>query len=79
MVWQGVFAAARALAPAVVFMDEVDALAPAREGGSGGSSSGTATSTSSASEASARLVTTLLTEMEAGGWEIQFAWLQDLW
>ena len=30
---QGVFAAARAAAPAVVFIDELDALAPARGGG----------------------------------------------
>ena len=30
-VMQGVFAAAKASAPAIVFIDEVDALAPARE------------------------------------------------
>lgn len=29
---RGIFAAARALSPSVVFIDEVDALAPAREG-----------------------------------------------
>jgi transitional endoplasmic reticulum ATPase len=34
---RAIFAAARAVAPAVVFIDEIDALAPAREGGAAGS------------------------------------------
>lgn len=52
---KGVFAAARALAPSVIFIDEVDAIAPARDGPSG---------TSRGNNASSRLVTTLLTEMD---------------
>ena len=34
---QGTFAAARAAAPSIIFIDELDALAPAREGGSAAS------------------------------------------
>lgn len=33
---RGIWAAARELAPSLVFIDEVDALAPARGGGAGG-------------------------------------------
>ena len=54
---QGVFAAARAAAPAVVFIDEIDALAPARGGPSADSSAG---------EMTGRLVSTLLLAMEGG-------------
>ena len=55
---QGVFAAARAAAPAVVFIDELDALAPAR-GGAGG--------IDAAGEMSARVVSSLLTAMDGVG------------
>jgi SpoVK/Ycf46/Vps4 family AAA+-type ATPase len=62
----GVFAAARAAAPAVLFLDEVDAVAPARPhaaatGVGGGRSGGPA------ADAAARLVATLLSEMDGGG------------
>jgi len=61
----GVFAAARAAAPAVIFLDEADALAPARAqsaaSGTGGGAVGGA-----AADAAARLVATLLTEMDGG-------------
>jgi len=55
---RAVFAAAREAAPAVVFLDEIDALAPAREGvglHAGGSSS-----------ASDRIVAELLVQMDSG-------------
>ena len=76
---RGVFAAARAAAPAILFFDEVDALAPAGggqagrfggEGGSGGSS-GTgsggapAAAASAAAGAAARLAAALATELDA--------------
>ncbi len=54
---RGVFAAARAAAPAVIFLDEVDALAPARGGASGGAGAG--------GGAAARLVAALAGEMDA--------------
>ena len=54
---QGVFAAARAAAPSVVFIDEIDSLAPAR-GGPGADGS--------AGEMIGRLVSTLLLAMEEG-------------
>lgn len=57
---QGVVAAARAAAPAVVFLDELDALAPARGGGAGGRGE-------AAGEMSARLVASLLTAMDGAG------------
>lgn len=47
---RGVFAAARACAPSIVFIDEIDAIAPAR---------------GVTSEAATRLVTTLLKEMDS--------------
>jgi SpoVK/Ycf46/Vps4 family AAA+-type ATPase len=55
---QGLFVAARALAPTVLFLDEVDAIAPAREGmaARGGGEQ--------TSEVAARVLSTLLTEME---------------
>lgn len=37
---QGIFAAAKAAAPAIIFMDEVDSIAVAREGGSARSGAG---------------------------------------
>lgn len=58
---RGIFAAASALAPSVIFIDELDAIAPAREGGPGGLKSG------GTSTASARVVTTLLMEMDSLG------------
>lgn len=62
----GVFAAARAAAPSVVFLDEVDAVAPARPhaaaSGAGGGGAG-----GPAADAAARLVATLLSEMDGGG------------
>lgn len=58
------FAAARAAAPAVIFLDEADAVAPARsysaKSGGGGDAGG------AAADAAARLVATLLTEMDGG-------------
>lgn len=54
---QGVFAAARAAAPSVVFIDEIDSLAPARGGFNGDSSAG---------EMTGRIVSTLLLAMEEG-------------
>lgn len=48
---KGIFAAAKACAPSIVFIDEIDAIAPSREDGNTGHAAG-------------RLVTTLLTEMD---------------
>ena len=59
---QGVFAAARAAAPSVIFIDEIDSLAPARGGLNADSAAG---------EMSGRLVSTLLLSMEEG----QPSWL----
>ena len=56
-VLQGVFAAARAAAPSVVFIDEIDSLAPARGGPNADSSAG---------EMTGRIVSTLLLAMEEG-------------
>ena len=70
---RGVFAAARACpGPAVVFLDEVDALAPARGGGSPGGGSGSsgtgatapAAAAAAASGASARLSSALAAELD---------------
>ncbi|GMH36902.1 hypothetical protein BSKO_04775 [Bryopsis sp. KO-2023] len=54
----GVFSAAEAFGPSIVFIDEVDALMPARGSGAGGLAS------SSGAGMSNRLVTTLLTLMD---------------
>jgi SpoVK/Ycf46/Vps4 family AAA+-type ATPase len=48
---KGVFAAAKACAPSIIFIDEIDAIAPSREDGNTGHAAG-------------RLVTTLLIEMD---------------
>jgi AAA family ATPase len=64
---QGVFAAARALAPSVVLLDEVDALAPARGGAAGGAhgaSAHAAAAGSGGGDTAGRLLTTLLTLMD---------------
>ena len=54
---QGVFAAARAAAPSVIFIDEIDSLAPARGGPNADGAAG---------EMTGRLVSTLLLAMEEG-------------
>ncbi|KAJ9606766.1 Ribosome biogenesis ATPase rix7 [Cladophialophora chaetospira] len=51
-----VFTRARSSVPVIIFFDELDALVPTRDGGSGGGS-----------EASARVVNTLLTELDGVG------------
>eukprot|EP00884_Botryococcus_braunii_P022647 jgi/Botrbrau1/9066/Bobra.0376s0036.1 len=56
---RGVFAAARACGPSIIFIDELDALAPSRGNGRGGSGA-----TPSSGESSARIVSTLLEEMD---------------
>lgn len=66
----GIFAAAAALSPSIIFIDELDAIAPSRESqGHGGSSSHTAAAgggsgSSAAGEAAARVLTQLLTLMD---------------
>lgn len=60
------FAAARAAAPAVIFMDEIDAVAPARGevGAAAGGTGGSGGVRGAAGDMAARLVATLLTEMD---------------
>jgi ribosome biogenesis ATPase len=53
-----VFTRARSSVPVIIFFDELDALVPTRDGGSGGGGG---------SEASARVVNTLLTELDGVG------------
>ena len=47
---KGVFAAARAAAPAIIFMDEVDSIAAAREGGFATSGAGQQDNSSASGE-----------------------------
>lgn len=56
---RGIFAAAQALGPSVVFIDEIDALAPARD-----SAAGLAAASAAATDMSSRVVTALLTLMD---------------
>lgn len=44
---KGIFAAARAVTPAIIFMDEVDSIAAAREGGFTSSAAGQQDTTAS--------------------------------
>ncbi|KAK9835096.1 hypothetical protein WJX84_006660 [Apatococcus fuscideae] len=57
---QGIMAAAKAASPAVIFIDELDALVPARQGGDGVGGSGS----DAGGDASMRLVAALLTAMD---------------
>ncbi|KAK9825828.1 hypothetical protein WJX81_000622 [Elliptochloris bilobata] len=60
----GVFAAARAAAPAVIFIDELDALAPARGGSAADGAGGVGAGASAGGDMAARVVTTLLTALD---------------
>ena len=64
VVCAGIFAAAHALAPSVIFIDELDALAPARGGGNSEGGGGGSMAPEPADEMSGRTVTTLLTAMD---------------
>lgn len=60
---RGVFEAAAAAAPSVVFLDELDAIAPTRNGLGGAAAGGSATAS--------RLLTTLLTLLDGQGDEMK--------
>lgn len=62
---RGVFDAASAAAPSVVFLDELDAIAPSRSGVGGGGGGG------GGSAMASRLLTTLLTILDGQGDEMK--------
>jgi SpoVK/Ycf46/Vps4 family AAA+-type ATPase len=64
LVMQGIFAAARAAAPSMIFIDELDALAPARSSGHGGPGT-------PADQMAGRIVSALLNAMDTSTGVVQ--------